>query len=739
MRQCVCRKQKKRILFILLAFSFIFSFAFAKNQVSAASTKKVKIKYNGKTYTNKSKKLTVKYNNKTITNSSYKALVIKGSYMVPYTDVFKKGLKATCTYKKKTKKLTIKKNGVTIKMTVGKKTAYVNGKKVKLPAAPLSVRYVSKKKTKILVPIGFIAKKLHFTYRKTSTRIVLEDTFHIAYDDVDTYYSGVRGSIYYNHVNYDLSTMPVLKIDGSMYCPAEEVLSQILKLKYNYNASTGTITIDHEELMIEVIAQIGSDVLSVNGTEVTMSTPVRIIRDVNKKKDVVCIPAAAVLKQLNYKRSWNKTQKYYQIQSQSFFSWNAELTEQEKNTTDTNYIYAFASDYSESDGTGSINFSITGSQKDIMSTATVVRDNVTITVTLPNSQYKLEKNSFENFGEIIKKVDVVTNSDQSVTISLTCVQTSEFSYVIQENTLLLNVFYNYSQKDGTSTDYSLTIPKPKGFSFDKVSNQDLYASKKFKVILQGDYVDFYQSNPVVISNNAITGVSVEKVNNTTEITVNTSTLCGYKIYDDSQNISVLVGAPKDIYKSIIVLDAGHGGSDPGAQHNGTNEKDITYKIIYTLMQKHTSSNAPDIKVYWTRTTDTFISLAKRAAFAKSVGADAFISLHMNSASNSSANGTEVYYSVSNNSSSFSGITSKKMATMFKNKLVNTLGTKSRGTKTAGYYVIKHNTVPAILIELGFLSGNKDYSNLVNSAFQEKAANAIYEQIVAMFQSYPTGR
>ena len=134
-----------------------------------------------------------------------------------------------------------------------------------------------------------------------------------------------------------------------------------------------------------------------------------------------------------------------------------------------------------------------------------------------------------------------------------------------------------------------------------------------------------------------------------------------------------------------------------------------------------------------------MTLADRAAFAKSVGADAFISLHMNSASNKTANGTEVYYSVSNNNTSFSGINSQKMANLFKTQLVTDLKTKNRGTKTAAYYVLKHNTVPSILIELGFISGNSDYSNLVNPAFQENAAKSIYTGIVSMFNSYPTGR
>lgn len=78
-------------------------------------------------------------------------------------------------------------------------------------------------------------------------------------------------------------------------------------------------------------------------------------------------------------------------------------------------------------------------------------------------------------------------------------------------------------------------------------------------------------------------------------------------------LSVLMGQPNKIFKNVLVLDAGHGGRDPGAQNNGTNEKDLTHKIIYTLMKDKFAGNAPDTKVYWTRTNDSYITLANRAA------------------------------------------------------------------------------------------------------------------------------
>jgi len=117
----------------------------------------------------------------------------------------------------------------------------------------------------------------------------------------------------------------------------------------------------------------------------------------------------------------------------------------------------------------------------------------------------------------------------------------------------------------------------------------------------------------------------------------------------------------------------------------------------------------------------------------------FVSLHMNSWTKSSVNGTEVYYSASNNGASFSGITSKTMANAFLTKLVATMKTINRGVSAERYTVVHKNTVPAVLIELGFISGNSDFAKISNSTYQSKASKAIYDTIISLFKKYPTKR
>lgn len=80
-----------------------------------------------------------------------------------------------------------------------------------------------------------------------------------------------------------------------------------------------------------------------------------------------------------------------------------------------------------------------------------------------------------------------------------------------------------------------------------------------------------------------------------------------------------------------------------------------------------------------------------------------------------------------------------LAKFFVDSLSSSLGTKNRGTRAAKYTVVHRNTVPAILIELGFMSNKSDFDKISNPEFQHKAAMAIYETLLQIFELYPTGR
>lgn len=722
---------KKRV-FRHLLFAFVVMAAgitiVGANDANAAS---LKIKKDGKTSYYKGKLSTVKYKNKRISKTNYKGLTIKGTRMVPYDDVFKKGLKVKTKYYSSSKKIVMTKNGIKVTMKVGDKYAYVNGARKKLTSAPVKIRYVRKKKNKILVPVKFLCEQLGFNYKVTNTQIDITDAIMIQYNDTVAR-STVVGTLSYNGNENKLSTMPVIKISGSVYIPAEEVFKNLVGIEYNYDAGAELLTLENPATGKKVELSLNQESMTVNGVEKEISAPMYMVTRKDTNKTVLCVPAKTVAKNLGYSYNWNKTKSLVSIHDLIYFDWKTNKTIDPTDVT-TNHITEAKATYNPD--IDCISFSIRGTNTDIMNLVSVIRNDNVITVTIPAaSKYELDNYSFTKFVNSLEKFEVVEDGSGNVVISITGYSPTDFAYTSLDGVLTINVMGEYIG------DYALKIMKPANVSITDITNEDLYGSKMFKIYMKGDHINFLNQNPVIINSDVITDVSTElSEDGNTIITVSTSKLQGYKIYNKSDSFVVTAGDPRKIYKNIVVLDAGHGGYDAGASHKGTKEKDLNYKIIYTLMKDYFSSNAPDTKVYWTRTTDSFITLANRAAFANKVGADIFISLHMNSATNSSANGTEVYYSTNNNSKGFSGITSKTIATLLKNNLVANLGTKDRGVKTAGYYVTKHNTVPAVLIELGFLSGNSDYAKLTNSTFQRNSARIIYDTINQIFTNYPTGR
>lgn len=267
--------------------------------------------------------------------------------------------------------------------------------------------------------------------------------------------------------------------------------------------------------------------------------------------------------------------------------------------------------------------------------------------------------------------------------------------------------------------------------------QDNYHEKKFVITLPGNYLEFYEQNPVINPYSYVTETSItyDEENQQTVIQITTETICACKYTLEDGYIAMTIAKPDEIYDKIIILDAGHGGKDPGALQGTILEKDINFKIVCTYLKNFFENS--DIKVYYTRETDTYISLSERADLAAEVGADLFISLHMNTFTSSSANGTQVYYSSANNKKLSSGFSSSVLAKKLVNKISTAIGTKNRGCTDANYYVTKYNSVPAVLIELGFMTNKSDLAKLTSSDYQEKAAQAIYEAVTELYAEYFT--
>lgn len=175
----------------------------------------------------------------------------------------------------------------------------------------------------------------------------------------------------------------------------------------------------------------------------------------------------------------------------------------------------------------------------------------------------------------------------------------------------------------------------------------------------------------------------------------------------------------------VVLDAGHGGSDPGAQRGDIQEKEITLAITNRL-KRYLESRG--IKVRMTRSDDTFVSLEDRVRICRESHPDAFVSIHINSLeTDRDIKGIETYYQTE---------PSRALADKIHVKLVDGLKVPDRSVRKARFYVVNHSEQPAVLAEVGFISNKDERDKLISSDYQDKIAESVGQGVI-LFLTNPT--
>ena len=164
----------------------------------------------------------------------------------------------------------------------------------------------------------------------------------------------------------------------------------------------------------------------------------------------------------------------------------------------------------------------------------------------------------------------------------------------------------------------------------------------------------------------------------------------------------------------FLIDAGHGGSDPGALGKRSHEADINLFICQLVGKILTEQGQ---KVVYSRTSDIFLTLAQRADISNKNDCDVFISIHCNSFSNPAANGIETW----SYPSSSNGL---KLSKLVQSELINAVGLSNRGSKTANFGVLRMTEAVAILVETAFISNLKEESLLMQNDFRQKIAESI---------------
>lgn len=184
-------------------------------------------------------------------------------------------------------------------------------------------------------------------------------------------------------------------------------------------------------------------------------------------------------------------------------------------------------------------------------------------------------------------------------------------------------------------------------------------------------------------------------------------------------MSLMLGLSAEAAKfSTVIIDPGHGGKDKGAYWGGVRESHLTLKVakdLEKLLKKR------GIKTVMTRRSDVFVSLDRRAAIANRHRSAVFVSIHFNASTNTSIKGAETFYWSSSG---------RKIAHQIQRRLAPRVQVRNRGIHRRGFAVLKKTRSPAVLVECAFISNSRERMRSSTQWFQETAARAIYDGLMA---------
>jgi len=197
-------------------------------------------------------------------------------------------------------------------------------------------------------------------------------------------------------------------------------------------------------------------------------------------------------------------------------------------------------------------------------------------------------------------------------------------------------------------------------------------------------------------------------------------------FNSSENIAAspaLVANSEQKMKPLIVLDAGHGGSDEGTRVRTFQEKKIT--LITVLLTKKQLEQM-GYRVVLTRSRDAYVSLPRRVAIANKVKGSIFVSVHFNASPSKEAHGIEIFYN--NSKETWRARASKRLANCILYRLIDQTAALSRGVKEGNFHVIRETEMPAVLVEGGFVTNRDECALLKDREYLKRLALGIAEGI-----------
>lgn len=614
----------------------------------------------------------------------------------------------------------------------------------------------------------FMATSINYTYAGTTLTIDGEQIYYNA----DPIVLKINGEV------LDQSTLPMqpIIIDGTTLVPVREVF-EALGATVDYKEATKEVFIGYNKSLITM--QINNYTYYVDGVAKTFPVPPKII---NEK---TMIPLRAVSEGMGLNVDWDNATRTISIDDPTNITPEKPvITEPVTPAVDVSK-YPFIDVPSANANVTSLKATsnsvtiifdapVTGISKALLDDNRLILDFVNTTNKL-NSNYTVPANpyysairtsQFQSTPTPISRTVIEVNdgvyfttllSDDRQTLKVLFgdKNTSFPTYIETEvdhsndNTNTGNNNNNNSGGGNTNvvapndqlvsfdkTSHSLFISKQTGITKSSVSINDYDAYRKNIIVnFDKDYSSVFGSGTKTIDDTYIKTITPSVVSGKSQLAVKLNSWGTLGVSENSTHVIISFADPHDLYDEIVVIDAGHGDTDPGTTGFDMYEKNLNLNVALKF-GKLVEENS-DIKVYYTRIDDSFINLAGIGQFASQMG-DLLFSVHTNGFDTPMPHGVEVLYLEHDNDSTV-GITSKECAEIVDKNLAADTGLYDRGVKRSNLVIFRNSTVPSVLGEMGFITSPVDAPYLASDEYLTTVAESYAKSTIEIFDIYTPAR
>lgn len=664
----------RKLLFTTLALGLLGATTVYGEQV------KMDLFYNGKHHAYAAKEVKIEIDGKAMVPKDMPAVIIDGRTMLPMRQIAQE-LGCEVNWNEAAKQIYVMRGSDIIVFTVDSKTGYENGKKftMDVPATIVNDR--------TMLPVRALADALHLNIKwDDPNRIVsIQSGDTVVKDEPKAPESGQTTTGTLTGIQTpsakDADQTFTIQADGPMG-RYEKTFVDDQKIVLDFYGAKSSLPGEITKTNSDIVTGIRTATHENNGDSFT-----RVVFDLSGKKD-------------------------YEV-TQSVDKKNITISFGKTTVDKISAVHSQNKDIITIGGTGSFGASVA-----------MTADPQKIIVTIPNCQSNLSDKINTADLQYVLEGKVDTSKGNTVELVLAVEDLVQYSYREENQNLILEIYPTTLKNMRYDKNANvLFLDKKDKIDTGSVKFEDHYLDGYFDVTLPGDYESDYGYGTYDVKGTVVENIEVSTKGGNTTFRFKQNRISAYEVTDEGDSYAIRVKNPKEVYDKVLLLDAGHGGKDPGTSGNGMQEKNLNLTIAQKIAQKLQGSG---IKVYMTRDSDVYPENSTRAKTANDI-ADLMVSIHMNSGPET-ANGTETLYQVHANDNG-ARLTSKQLAEILQGKVVSATGNTNRGAKLwTDVLILNRTTVPSVIVEVIFITNTGDALKISNPAYQDQVAQAIADGI-----------